>query len=76
MMTEEELFKSVIEISKKDTNIDNRFINNQSNEQKISPSVQFIIDMGFTFEEAIMALSAVGDDPEIMLNFLYSVNHY
>lgn len=88
LMTEDELIKSVLEMSKKEANKNNIFVkSNQNNgkdsnnfnsqndqQQTISPSVQFIIDMGFTFEEAIMALSVVGDDPELMLNYLYSVN--
>jgi len=46
------------------------------NETNLSANygVQFIIDMGFTMEEAIMAFSAVGDDPDLMLQYLYSLN--
>ncbi len=90
-MTEDELLKQAIEMSRKEANIisnSNIYLENNENyknnanslemrtdQQAISPSVQFIIEMGFTFEEAIMALSVVGEDPELMLNYLYSVNH-
>jgi hypothetical protein len=30
--------------------------------------------MGFSFEDAILAMSAVGDDPELMLQYIYSIN--
>jgi hypothetical protein len=29
--------------------------------------------MGFTLEEAILAYSAVGEDPDLMLQYLYSM---
>jgi uncharacterized UBP type Zn finger protein len=76
LITEEELLNSVIEMSKKEANINStNSIKVHNDQQAISPSVRFIIDMGFTFEDAIMALSVVGDDPELMLDYLYSVNH-
>ena len=71
LMTEEEILNSVLEISKKEIiNIDNK-----NNSNTLSPSIQFIIEMGFTTEEAIMAISAVGDDPELMLQYLFTLNH-
>lgn len=38
------------------------------------PSIQFILEMGFTLEEAILAYSAMGEDPDLMLQYLYSLN--
>lgn len=76
MMTEEELIQSVLEMSKNENNISNtKYLYNTSNNNSVLPSIQFIVDMGFTSEEAIMALSAVGEDPELMLQYLFSLNH-
>ena len=63
---ENDLLEKTLEKSKQD----------HKNEQNLGGnySVQFIIDMGFTTEEAIMAYSAVGDDPDLMLQYLYSLN--
>ena len=63
---ENELLQKTLEKSKED----------HKNEQILGGnySIQFIIDMGFTTEEAIMAYSAVGDDPDLMLQYLYSLN--
>jgi uncharacterized UBP type Zn finger protein len=60
------LVKQAIELSIKDSAIDN--------ENKHNQSIQFIVDMGFTLEEAVLAYSAVGEDPELMLQYLYSLN--
>jgi hypothetical protein len=38
-------------------------------------SIKFILEMGFTLEEAVIAYSAVGDDPDHMLQYLYSFNN-
>lgn len=41
-----------------------------------SETINFVVEMGFTLEEATLALSAVGPDPELMLQYLYSISHY
>ena len=64
---ENDLLKKTLENSKAENQIDRANINGNY-------SVKFIIDMGFTLEEAIMAYSAVGDDPDLMLQYLYSLN--
>ncbi len=61
--TEQEMLKSAIELSKKET------------ESNLDQNIQFIIDMGFSEEEAVLAYSAVGDDPDHMLQYLYSLYH-
>ena len=61
------MLKKTLENSKAENQIDRGNINGNY-------SVKFIIDMGFTLEEAIMAYSAVGDDPDLMLQYLYSLN--
>jgi len=83
-MTEEDLLKSVIEISKNENkenenkfqeigcNLNTNYDNDNNND--ISPSIKFIIEMGFSIDDAILAMSAVGDDPELMLQYIYSVN--
>lgn len=75
-MTEEELLKSVMEISKKENK--NKFedvvSDNINANNELSPSIKFIIEMGFSFDDAVMAMSAVGDDPELMLQYIYSAN--
>ena len=48
--------------------------NNANVNSNFSPSIQFVIEMGFSFDDAVMAMSAVGDDPELMLQYIYSVN--
>ena len=65
--TEQEILNSVLELSKKETTIENT--HNFNNH----PSIQFIVEMGFTIEEAVLAYSAVGEDPELMLQYLYSL---
>ena len=80
-MTEEELLKSVMEMSKKENeeniikeekNITN--INENFNLNDFSPSIQYILEMGFTFDDAVLAMSVVGDNPELMLQYIYSQN--
>lgn len=39
-------------------------------------SINFVVEMGFTVEEATIAFTAVGSDPELMLQYLYSLQHY
>ena len=39
-------------------------------------SINFVVEMGFTVEEATIAYTAVGSDPELMLQYLYSLQHY
>lgn len=57
-------------------------LNNAISESKMShknddnETINFVIEMGFTLEEATLALSAVGPDPELMLQYLYSISHY
>jgi len=60
-----DLLKSVMEESKKE--------NKKEYDLSIHPSILFVLDMGFTTEEAILAYSAVGEDPELMLQYLYSM---
>jgi thiamine pyrophosphokinase len=60
--TEQEILKSVLEMSKKEI-------------PNIDQAIQFIIEMGFTEEEAVLAYSAVGGDPDHMLQYLYSLYH-
>jgi len=69
-LTEEELLKKTLELSKKE-NKNNNFGFSGNKEEE---SIQFIIEQGYTMEEAVMAISAVGYDPELMLKFLYSHN--
>jgi len=64
---ENDILMQTLEISKKEQQRD-------GNNLAGNYSIKFIIDMGFTMEEAIMAFSAVGDDPDLMLQFLYSLN--
>ncbi len=64
---ENDILLQTLEISKKEQQRD-------GNNLAGNYSIKFIIDMGFTMEEAIMAFSAVGDDPDLMLQFLYSLN--
>jgi hypothetical protein len=83
---EEEILNSVIEMSKAEKNIHNTHdihdihdIDdnlNSKNEFDLTnhPSIRFIIDMGFTLEEAVIAYTAVGEDPDLMLQYLYSLN--
>jgi len=72
---EDEILKSVIELSIQDKR-KTADINVNKNEEKITeiPAIKFVIEIGFTLEEAIMAYSAVGDDPDLMLQYLYSLN--
>ena len=71
---DDEILKSVIELSIKEKN--NSESNQRENYNNITeiPSVKFIFEMGFTLEEAIIAYSAVGEDPDLMLQYLYSLN--
>jgi hypothetical protein len=72
--TENELFNSVLELSKKEAQ-NNKYLSSKKEvDLTIHPSVLFIQEMGFTLEEAILAYSAVGEDPEHMLQYLYSLN--
>lgn len=64
---EEQILKSIIEESKKDT---------YSQQRQDQNSVNMIIEMGFTLEEATLALSAVGNDADLMLQYLYSLNEF
>lgn len=60
-------------------NNDVYYINDSSSNNKPSKdreSVNFILEMGFNIEEATIALTAVGNDPDLMLQYLYSMNHY
>jgi hypothetical protein len=65
LAVENDLIKQAIEMSIKDTT---------NNEVNSNQSLQFVIDMGFTLEEAVLAFSAVGGDPDHMLQYLYSLN--
>ena len=69
---DEEILKSVLELSiNEKTNSLSNQRGSYGNVTEI-PSVKFIIDMGFTLEEAIIAYSAVVEDPDLMLQYLYS----
>jgi hypothetical protein len=75
--TEEDLLKSVLEMSKKEIPkiiYDNISPNKSEQDMTTHPSIMFILEMGFTMEEAILAYSAVGEDPDLMLQYLYSLN--
>ena len=37
-------------------------------------SVQYVVGLGFTEEQAMQAYQIVGDDPEIMLDFLLNIS--
>jgi len=67
-LTEEELLKKVLEDSKKENK--NAFTPNKQED-----SIQFILEQGFTYEEAIMAYS-YSSDPVVMMEYLYSLNMY
>ncbi len=72
---EDEILKSVLEISIKDKNKTDDIHENKYEENIAEiPSIKFVIEIGFTLEEAIMAYSAVGEDPDLMLQYLYSLN--
>ena len=64
---ENEILEKILEKSKLE-------IKKENTHQNANYSVQFIIDMGFTMEEAVMAYSAFGNDPDLMLQYLYSLN--
>jgi hypothetical protein len=68
---EDEFMKLAIINSKKDTKIPDK-----PDEMDLTthPSILFLIDSGFTIEEAVTAYSAVGEDPDLMLQYLYSLN--
>jgi hypothetical protein len=72
---EDEILKSVLELSIQDKRktADKNLNKNEENITEI-PAIKFVIEIGFTLEEAIMAYSAVGDDPDLMLQYLYSLN--
>ena len=61
---EQDILNSVIEQSKRES---------ADTDLTSHPSIRFIIEMGFTIEEAILAYSAVGEDPDHMLQYLYSM---
>jgi len=64
---EEKLLKQTLEQSK------NEYKAQQ--DLAVNYNIQFIVDMGFLLEDAVMAYSAVGDDPDLMLQYLYSLNN-
>jgi hypothetical protein len=70
--TDQDILNSVIEQSKYESSMGKKENYNQS-DLTTHPSVKFILEMGFTLEEAILAYSAVGDDPDLMLQYLYSM---
>lgn len=74
--TEQDLLNSVLEMSKKEIPKTYEYNNSNISGQDLTthPSILFIIEMGFTTEEAILAYSAVGEDPDIMLQYLYSLS--
>ena len=63
----EEYEPAIINQVLKDSQNDNNYNNNI-----FENSINFIIESGFTQEEAIMAYSVVGSDPDLMLQYLYS----
>jgi len=64
---EEKILKQTLEKSK------NEYKDQQ--DLALNYNIQFIVDMGFLLEDAVMAYSAVGDDPDLMLQYLYSLNN-
>jgi OTU domain-containing protein 5 len=66
LAVENDLIKQAIEMSIKETATDT--------ETKQNQAIQFVVEMGFTLEEAVLAFSAVGGDPDLMLQYLYSLN--
>jgi hypothetical protein len=71
--TEEDILKSVLEMSKKEIP-EASYSSPYEQDMTSHPSIQFILEMGYTMEEAILAYSAVGVDPDLMLQYLYSFN--
>jgi hypothetical protein len=65
LAVENDLIKQAIEMSIKEST---------ETESNRNQSIQFVMDMGFTLEEAVLAFSAVGGDPDHMLQYLYSLN--
>lgn len=68
---EEEIIKSALELSLNEQNKTNMFKEEKLEENS---SVVFLLNMGFTIEEAIIAYSAVGSDVDLQLQYLYSLN--
>ena len=66
------IINQVIEESKLDLKNQILSSNNDYNYQNI---INFVIENGFTEEEAIIALSAVGNDIDMILQYLYSQNY-
>lgn len=85
-MTEEEMIKLAMKESMEETktnlaqiNLEEAFMKTviamsqnegQANGQ-MSIGIQFAIENGFSIEQAVEAQSIVGDDPELMLSYLF-----
>ena len=85
-MTEEEMIKLAMKESREETktklaqiNLEEAFMKTviamsqnegQANGQ-MSIGIQFAIENGFSIEQAVEAQSIVGDDPELMLSYLF-----
>ena len=63
---ESEMIDKALKMSKTEVNYEGDF----------QQTINFVVEMGFTIEEATLAYSVVGDDAEKMLQYLYSLNYY
>ena len=85
-MTEEEMIKLAMKESMEETktnlaqiNLEEAFMktviamsqNEGEANGQMSIGIQFAIENGFSIEQAVEAQSIVGDDPELMLSYLF-----
>ena len=54
-------------------NVINKEVKN--NDFDMNDSIQTIVDMGFSLEDAVMAYSFIGSDVDLMLQYIYSMNY-
>lgn len=79
---EKKLFETAIKMSLENTNMNNNTQTQGINKENTDidyysiPAIQQALEFGFSLNDAILAYSIYGDSPDLILQYLYSMNQY